>query len=85
MEVETALVQGQVAIQADAEIIVQDGRGWYGRRGLRGNGELLQSRGLRGKALKEEQSEQQDQQRLFWHNVLFVLTVNYINNVHLNR
>ena len=75
MEVEIALVQGQVAIQADAEIIVEDGR--------RGNGCLCYSRRLCGEAVKEYQSEQECQQRIFWHNVLFVLIVNYINNVHL--
>jgi hypothetical protein len=37
---------------------------------------------LRGKAVEEYQSEQECQQRMFWHNVLFVLKVNYINNVH---
>ncbi len=63
------LVQGQVAIEADAEIIVQDRRRWNGR--------------LRGKALEEQQSGQECQEEMFWHNVLFVLIVNYINNVHL--
>ena len=53
MEVEIALVQGQVAIQADAEIIVQDG----GRR----NGRLRGCQHLRGEALEEEQSEQEGQ------------------------
>ena len=61
MEVEIALMQGQVAIQADAEIIVQDGRGWDGRSGLSRSGRLLQSGGLCGKALKEEQTDQQGQ------------------------
>ena len=75
MEVEITLMQGQVAIQADAEIIIQDG--------ARRNGRLRHSRRLCGEAVKEYQSEQECQQRVFWHNVLFVLIVNYINNVHL--
>jgi hypothetical protein len=57
-------MKGQVAVQADAEIIVQDGGG--GRSsGLRGSGRLSRSDGLRGEVLKEEQSGQQGQQRMF--------------------
>ena len=53
MEVEITLMQGQVAIQADAEIIIQDG--------ARRNGRLRHSRRLCGEAVKEYQSEQEDQ------------------------
>jgi len=65
LEVETALVQGQVAIQADAEIIVQDGRS--GEKTSEGTADIRSgsavvgqdrsrrlSKGLCGKALKEE-------------------------------
>ena len=75
------MVQGQIAIQADAERIIQDGRSRDS--GLRGG--LRPCGGLRGEALKEQQSEQEGRERMFWHNVLFVLSVNYINNVHLMR